>query len=78
MMNLEERFGISIQDSDAEKLVTPRDVVELIKRILDESGRSVPLQEIETAVKDMTIEQVGLKEKDFAFDRRFIQDMGFD
>ncbi|MEM0897596.1 MAG: hypothetical protein AAGJ79_12010 [Verrucomicrobiota bacterium] len=78
VMAWEERFGIEIENPDAEKLVTPRDAAALIKRTLDGLGRPMPLPEIEEIVKETTIVQLGLKEEKFGFDLRFVQDMGYD
>ena len=68
----EEAFGITITDEEAARMLTPRDVIELI------AARRADLvrDEIAARVREITLEQIG--NVDYGEDKRFIDDMGID
>ena len=74
----EEEFHIEITDADAEKCPTPRDVCDLVERKLASERRPEERSEIDRLVKLITLEMTGIKDAEFSFDARFIEDLGID
>lgn len=68
----EEAFGITITDAEAARILTPRDVIELIAARRPDLVRD----EIAARVREITLEQIG--NVDYGEDKRFIDDMGID
>ena len=78
VIGYEDRFEISISNADAENLITPRHVGDLVERLLAEKGRTIPRTQIDQNIKEITIEQIGLSETDYRLDGRFVEDFGID
>ena len=68
----EEAFGITITDEEAARILTPRDVIELIAARRADLARD----EIAARVREITLEQIG--NVDYGEDKRFADDMGID
>ncbi len=77
-MAWQEEFGISIPDSVAAKLVTPGDAVTIICGLLEAEGRPQERSVIEEKVREITIEQIGIKEREYRLDARFVEDFEID
>lgn len=78
VMAFEEEFHISIPDSAAEKMVTPKDVVEFVVQRLTAENRAMPRDEVSARIKQIVLDQIGLSEAAYREEKRFIQDFGID
>ena len=78
VMGYEEEFDIPIPDAEAEKMRTPRHVGDFVERILTEEGRTIPREQIDQKIKEITIDQLGLREKEYWLDGRYVEDFGAD
>lgn len=83
----EEEFNLVISDGDAEKMQTPRHVIDYVEKVTRErqaaatsssTARQWTRETIAASVKRITIEQLGLREKDYREDADFIRDFGAD
>jgi hypothetical protein len=72
IMAYEEAFGVSISDGEAARIVTPRDVIDLLAARRPDLARA----EIAARVREITLEQLG--GVDYGEDKRFAADMGVD
>ncbi len=74
---IEEEFEITIPDEAAEKMITPRNVIDYLMNrpeISEKWSRDYVSMTIWQIIKDET----GVSQKDFNDDSRFIEDMGLD
>ena len=78
VMAIEERFGITISDAEVEQCVTPAILVDLVLGKLATKSGSWTRQGVAEMVKQITIEQLGLKESRYREDARFVEDLGVD
>ncbi len=107
VLNFESTFQIFIPDSEAEKMMTPRHVIDFILSQLEvaeggppgltsaevDAARScvthdlpLPVQlrqkltrdDVAMLVKHITLRQLGLREKKYDEDKRFVEDFGAD
>jgi acyl carrier protein len=83
VMAFEEVFGISIPDADAQKMLTPQAVIDFIasRRGVDgsiQSKEKLTRTEIAGTVRQLVIEQLGIKESDYAENKEFVRDLGMD
>jgi hypothetical protein len=78
VMKWEEAFSISIPDRVAGQIVTPAMAAEAIAKILEEEGLSMERDEIDRIIKLTTLDQLGITEKDYRIDARFVEDFGMD
>jgi len=84
VMAIEEHFGISLSDADAARCVTPAILIDLVlakvsEAPLGKSGDRIWTRpEVASDVKMIVIEQLGLKEKQYWEEARFIEDFGID
>ena len=74
----EDAFDIAIPDFDAEKMITPRLVGDFVERALAERGRGLPREQIDMKIKEITIEQLGVKESEYWLDGEYVADFGVD
>ena len=72
---LEEEFEIAIPNEAAEKMTTPRDVIDYIAAIPSVSGKW-SREYIEITVWLAIEDELGIDRNEFNLDSRFIQDMG--
>ncbi|MBK8094656.1 MAG: hypothetical protein IPK32_22480 [Verrucomicrobiaceae bacterium] len=77
-MSFEEEFDISIPDSAAEKMATPKDVVEFVVQRLKADNRTMPRHEVSARIKQIVLDKIGLSESAYSEEKRFIQDFGID
>ena len=81
VMAVEEEFGISIPDADAQKMLTPKEVINFVesRRDLDSLPRpkgNTSRAEIAKTVKRLVIEQLGIPEAVYGEDKEFVRDLG--
>ena len=74
---LEEEFEITIPDEAAEKMTTPRAVVDYIAAIPSVSSKW-SRGNVEITVWPAIEDELGIDRNDFNLDSRFVQDMGAD
>ncbi len=74
VMAFEEEFGIEIADADAERMQTPRDVIDHISRSFPERERGA----IAERVREVIIKQLGIDEDIYREDADFVKDFGID
>lgn len=77
VMRIEEEFEISISDDDAEKLTTPRQVIDYLMSRPD-VGEKWSRDYVELSTWMILEDELGIDRKDFTLDSRFIEDMGVD
>jgi acyl carrier protein len=75
-LRIEEEFHIRIPDQDAEKLKTPRQVIDYLMSRPEVSGKW-SRDYVDLSVW-MILEEQAIKREDFTEDSRFIEDMGMD
>ena len=76
VMAFEEEFGISIPDSAATTMRTPRDVALFVSEERQRLLRPISESEIAQQIKEIVIQQLGIAEKDYGEHKRFIEDLG--
>jgi hypothetical protein len=72
---LEEEFEIIIPDEEAERMTTPRAVIDYISSIPSVSSKWSRVY-IEVTVWLAIEDELCVDQKDFTIDSRFVQDMG--
>jgi len=77
-MRIEEEFEIEITNEIAEKLTTPRMVIDYIANLPKFSDRNRPPEYIADKVWLIIEEVIGIKRRDYNEDSRFIEDMAMD
>ena len=78
VMAIEEEFELSISDGDAEKILTPQDMGNLIETILRESGRPMPRESLDQKLKEITLDQIGISESEYRVDAEYVRDFRMD
>jgi acyl carrier protein len=75
---IEDSCAVKIPNAAAETLFTPRDVIAfMVERIKERPGDQIrPL--VAEIVRLQTINQLGLKPKEYREDARFVEDFGAD
>ena len=81
VMAVEEEFGISIPDADAQKMLTPKEVINFVESRRDLDSLPQPKgntsrAEIAKTVKRLVIEQLGIPEAVYGEDKEFVRDLG--
>ena len=81
VMAFEEAFGVPIPDADAQKMLTPRAVIDFVEsyRGLDSllPPQNKPTRpEIAETVKRLVIEQLGIPEAVYDENKEFVRDFG--
>lgn len=76
-MRIEEEFEITIPDEAAEKMITPRNVIDYLMN-LPEVSEKWSRDYVSTTVRQIIEYETGVLQKDFNDDSRFVQDMGLD
>lgn len=77
VMRLEEEFEITIPNDDAERLTTPRTVIDYLlnrREISEKWSRDA----VSDAVWRIVEDEGNIKREDFNDDSRFVEDMGMD
>jgi hypothetical protein len=74
----EDSLGISIPDSAAERMATPRDVVDYAMAELQSQGHSPVRRHVAEIVRLLTLDQSGMHAKQYREDGRFVEDFGMD
>lgn len=75
-MAYEYEFGIKIDNAAAEKMITPRDVIDFIEEKLTGKPERLGRAQIAAVVKQITIEQLGLPESEYGEDKEYVRDFG--
>jgi acyl carrier protein len=78
VMAYEEEFRITIPNAAAERMATPGDVIDHIMIQLRERGEQPDRANIANTVREITLEQLGVRPKHYREDARFIEDFGAD
>ena len=81
VMAVEEEFGISISDADAQKMLTPKEVINFVESrrglvSLPQPKGNPSRTEIAKTVKRLVIEQLGIPEAVYGEDKEFVRDLG--
>jgi acyl carrier protein len=76
VMAYEEEFQIKIPPPDAEAMGTPKEVIDYIAKCLRARGEHPDRSQIAETVKQITLEQLGLKPEDYWEEARYIEDLG--
>lgn len=74
-MRIEEEFEIEIPDEVAEKLITPKDVIDYV---LSRIGNQKSREEIAEKIWELLVDETGVDRTKYDENSRFIQDMGLD
>ena len=77
VIHIEEEFKVTIPDADAEKMTTPRNVIDYLincKEVNEKWSRDY----VSTTVWQIIEYETGIRRGDFNDDSRFIQDMNLD
>ena len=74
---LEEEFEIIIPDAAAEKMITPRNVIDYLMNQPEVNGKW-SRDYVQIAVWQIIEDEGGIRREDFNDDSRFIEDMGLD
>lgn len=78
VMAYEHEFGIKIDNAAAEKMTTPRHVIDFIEGNLKDKHERLGRDQIAAIVKRVTIKQLSLPESEYGEDKEFIRDFGID
>lgn len=78
VMAYEHEFGIKIDNAAAQKMITPRHVIDFIERNLTDKPERPARAQIAAVVKQITIKQLSLPESEYGEDKEFIRDFGID
>jgi len=74
---IEEKFEITIPDEAAEKMITPRNVIDYLMN-RPEVGEKWSRDYVSMTIWQIIEDETGVLQKDFNEDSRFIEDMGLD
>lgn len=78
VMTFEKEFGITIPDSAAANMHTPRDVAVFVSEERSRLLRPMSESEIARQIKEIVIRHLGIAETDYSEHKRFIEDFGAD
>jgi acyl carrier protein len=76
IMAVEERFGITIEDREAEKVVTVGKLYQLVFDKLHSRGSPIIEQELYSQLRELICEQLGVKPEQVVPGAAFIDDLG--
>jgi acyl carrier protein len=75
---VEDRFGIAIENREAEKVVTVGHLYQLVFDKLLSRGSVPTEQELYSQLREVICKQLGVKERDVVPSAHFIDDLGAD
>jgi acyl carrier protein len=78
VLRVEEDFDISIEDREAEAIVTVGLLYEYVLRRLEEKGREVDRQKVWETLREIIIDETGVRADKVTKEARFIDDLGLD
>ena len=78
VMAVEQELDIQIPDSEAATIVTPRDFANIVELALKKQNRTMSRSEIGEKIKEISIEQLSLKEREYHQDKEYGRDFGMD
>lgn len=78
VMLWEERFGISIPDSDLERTDTPRKAADLIERTLTDRDEVADRSVIDSFLRETITDFFGVPEESYSEDGHFVRDFGLE
>jgi acyl carrier protein len=78
VLRVEEVFDISIDDREAEAIVTVGLLYEYVLRKLEEKGRDVDRQKAWETLRETIINETGVRPDKVTKEARFIDDLGLD
>jgi len=71
----EEEFGIEISDADAAKMETPAHVIDFVCTRVGEA-KNLSREQVADKVKEIIFDQLGISDRQYAEDKRFVEDFG--
>ena len=74
----EEKFGITIPDESASKIVTVGDLHLIIVRLLEAQGEEPDADQVFGQLKEIIVEQLGVKPDEVVPTARFVDDLKCD
>lgn len=78
VMRVEEEFEIEIPDVEAEKMITPKHVIDYVIKQPNVRNKRLPRDLIASEVWEMIEDEGGVTRNDFDENSHFIEDMGMD
>jgi acyl carrier protein len=78
VMAFEESFGFPFSDEAAARLRTPGDVIDYVVKELNARGNAPTRSLVAEIVRLRTLQQLGIKPKNYREDARFVEDFGAD
>ena len=78
VLAIEGEFEVSISDEEAENLLTPRDMGNLIEMKLRSLGRAMPRDRLDEKLKVITIREIGIKDDQYDLDAEYVRDFQMD
>ena len=78
VLAIEGEFEVSISDEEAENLLTPRDMGNLIEMKLRSLGRAMPRDRLDEKLKLVTIREIGIEEHQYDLDAEYVRDFQMD
>jgi acyl carrier protein len=78
VMALEEEFSIKIPDSEAAQLETPGHMLRYVVNALRSRGDQIDEHEAWIQIKEMIVEQLGVKPEQVTPEAYFVADLGVD
>jgi len=78
VMDFEKAFSIEIPNEIAEKMVTPRDVLDFVVKEHERLGRPVDRDAIFARIQALTADLAGREPEDIGLDTKFVEDLKLD
>jgi len=78
VMAVEAEFSLQIDDSEAEKLLRVGDLFQFVLQTLRQRGETVDEAAVWAKVKQLVVEQLGVKPEHVIPSARFIEDLRMD
>ena len=78
VMRFEEEFSLNIPDSDAAQITTPGKMLDFIIQDLRARGEQPDEQIIWIKVKDIVVDQLGVRPEEVTKTARFVEDLRID
>ena len=78
IMRIEDDFGVTFSDGDAEKIVTVGDIHRQVMRKLVEKGSAPNNDEVWERLRAIFVDELAVRLSEVTFDAKIVEDLGVD